>query len=91
MQIEVEIWSDNHGKDETFGTKPNEPHKVCLVVVNGDDLIEAVLRAVRSVLLSSTPCEKIHVIGGGNDVLGREVLRMRIAESEFVCAAKVVL
>jgi len=91
MQIEVEIWSDNHSKDELFGTKPNQPHRICKALTIGGDLIEATFQAVRSILLPDNPDERINVVGSGKDPLGRSVLRMRIAESEFVCAAKAIL
>lgn len=91
MKIEVEIWSDNHGKDETFGTKPNEPHKICWTLAIGDNVIDATLQAVRTILLPKNPDLPIHVIGSGKDAWGHAVLRIKIAESEFVCGAKIVL
>ena len=90
MKVKVEIWCDNHGKDETFGTKPNEPHFITEKVENGDDVFKTVIIVIRRTLKLKDN-EPIHIQGYGEDGRGNLVVRMKIAESEFVCSAKVVM
>ena len=50
MTVSVKVWSDNHGHDEIFGTKPNVPHdayKEEIVVENGMDLMSVIIASFR--------------------------------------------
>ena len=95
MTINLKIWSDNHGKDETFGTKPNEPHTVMedvIQVKNGSDLLNALLQWFRKTL-AIDPKEEIRIMARNSYApsQGIEQVRLWVAENEYVCQAVVGL
>lgn len=95
MTINLKIWSDNHGKDETFGTKPNESHIVkedVIQVGNGSNLLNVLLQWFRKTLAIS-PKEEIRIMARNSyaPAQGIEEVRLWVAENEYVCQAVVGL
>lgn len=92
IKVLVQVWSDNHGHDETFGTQPNRPHYIydnTLQCPSTSNLLAILANNVmRKFNVDQT--EPIHVIGV-NSYSGMEELRIRIANSEYCCRAVVTL
>ena len=91
MSILVNVWSDNKGKDETFGSDPNRPHFVYTGKVEGQDLVAAILQSVYETIIPKDCHETIRVIGSGPKMKGYQTIRLRIAENEYVCSATLQL
>ena len=86
----IQVWSDNHGHDETFGTKPNEPHYVyddTVQVKSGDNLLAVIAENLRSTFVGTEP---IYVMWQ-KSYSGIEEVRVRIANNEYLCRAVVTL
>ena len=92
MNVLIQVWSDNHGHDETFGTRPNEPHYVynnTVQVEVGTNLLAVIAENIRSTIIRNQT-EPIHVMWQ-NSYSGLEEVRVRIANSEYCCRAVVTL
>lgn len=90
MNVQIQVWSDNHGHDETFGTKPNEPHYVynkTVCVKSGDNLLAVIAESIRNTIIRNQS-EPIYVMWE-NNYSGLEEVRVRIANSEYCCRAVV--
>lgn len=93
MNVSIQVWSDNHGHDETFGTKPNEPHYIynqTLNVSNNSNLFAVIIESLKETILTQTPTEPIYVMWE-NSCSNLEEVRIRIANSEYLCRAVVTL
>ena len=96
MKVHIQVWSDNHGKDETFGTKPNQPHSIYkenVEVVDGANLLGMVIDSLRRNLMKKSPNELITILARNDfgDLNGLEEVRLEIANQIFVCRATVGL
>ena len=92
MNVLIQVWSDNHGHDETFGTKPNAPHYVyddTVQVKSGGNLLAVIAESIRSAIIRNQS-EPIYVMWK-NSYSGLEEVRVRIADSEYCCRAVVTL
>ena len=91
VKVLVQVWSDNHGHDENFGTKPNKPHYVCdktIEVPQDANLLAAIASCLQQTILARNPNEQIHVMWEKLYPKLEEV-RVRIANSEYLCRAVV--
>lgn len=92
MNVLIQVWSDNHGHDETFGTRPNKPHYVyddTVQVESGSNLLAVIAERIRNTLIRNQ-AEPIYVMWK-NSFSGMEEVRVRIANSEYCCRAVVTL
>ena len=92
MDVLIQVWSDNHGHDETFGTRPNKPHYVyddTVQVEPGSNLLAVIAESIRNTLIRNQ-AEPIYVMWK-NSFSGMEEVRVRIANSEYCCRAVVTL
>ena len=90
MNVLIQVWSDNHGHDETFGTKPNMPHYVYNDTVHVEpdsNLLAVMAESIRNTFVGTEP---IYVMWQ-NSYSGIEEVRVRIANSEYCCRAVVIL
>ena len=86
----IQVWSDNHGHDETFGTQPNKLHYVydkTVQVEPDSNLLAVIAENLRSTFVGTEP---IYVIWE-NSYSGLEEVRVRIANNEYLCRAVVTL
>lgn len=92
MDVLIQVWSDNHGHDETFGTKPNELHYVyndTVQVKSGDNLLGVIAENIRKAIIGNQS-EPIYVMWE-NSYSGLEEIRVRIANNEYLCRAVLTL
>lgn len=90
MNVLIQVWSDNHGHDETFGTQPNKPHYVyddTVQVEPGSNLLAVIAENIRSTFVGAEP---IYVMWQ-DSYSELEEVRVRIANSEYYCRAVVTL
>lgn len=93
MNVQIQVWSDNHGHDETFGTKPNKPHYIydeTIALPGSSNLLAVIVSGLRHTILARSPEEPIYLMGK-NSYSGLEEVRVRIANSEYCCRAVVTL
>jgi hypothetical protein len=93
MNVLIQVWSDNHDHDEIFGTKPNEPHYIynqTLNVPDNTNLFAVIIASLKETILTQTPTEPIYVMWE-NSYSNLEEVRIRIANSEYLCRAVVTL
>ena len=96
MKVHIQVWSDNHGKDETFGTKPNQPRSIYKEIVEieyGANLLGVVIDSLRKNLMKKSPNEPITILARNDfgEQSGLEEVRLEIANQIFVCQAVVCL
>ena len=92
MNVLIQVWSDNHGHDETLGTQPNKHHYVyddTVQVESGSNLLAVIAESIRNTLIRNQ-AEPIYVMWK-NSFSGMEEVRVRIANSEYCCRAVVTL
>ena len=56
MDVLIQVWSDNHGHDETFGTQPNKHHYVyddTVQVESGSNLLAVIAESIRNTLIKN--------------------------------------
>lgn len=92
MKVQIRVWSDNHGKDETFDTRPNGPHYLYGDEKNleeGADLLNAIMASLHEKFLKDRPDEPVYLLYRNSFVLGSgiEEVRVKIAEEAYVCSA----
>ncbi len=95
MTVILRIWSDNHDKDEMFGTKPNKPNLVKseeISIEKGVDLLNVLIQWFRKTL-AIDPKEEIRIMARNSyrPSQGIEEVRLWVAENEYVCQAVVGL
>ena len=93
MKVLIQVWSDNHGHDETFGTKPNETHFVYNETVDapqGSNLFAVIVSSLRQTILAKSLNEPIRLMWE-KPYSNFEEVRVRIANSEYLCRAVITL
>ena len=66
MDVLIQVWSDNHGHDETFGTQPNKHHYVyddTVQVESGSNLLAVIAESIRNTGCSAKSGTCIAVCG----------------------------
>ena len=89
-KVTIQVWSDNHGHDEMFGTTPNKPHYLYDDTVEVDDSVNdlevAIQDNIRKKLMKDCEDLPIRVIAKNSFSQCKDIaeIRLRIANSEYV-------